>query len=518
MAARLSPVQIARRISLGIMLVGLTVLMVLHQRTQGIPSIDALDPFGGLETLLKYIAGGQFIKKIEPGTLVLFGGIVALGLVLSRFYCGWLCAFGALQGVFGWLGKKIFGRRFTVPRKLDALLRWVKYPVLVAIIYFTWKTGELVIRPYDPLAAFGHMSAGLEAVWAEFAVGLVLLIVVLLLSMLYERAFCKYICPLGAVNAILSRLPLFRIKRVESTCISCAKCDRVCPMNVDVSHGTAVSSPECISCMECVSSCPTKKNSLVTTLGGKALKVGVIVAIGFGIYFGAAAVGQGLGMLRFSALSLKAQAEAGSLKVEDIKGSSTYAMVAESFGVELERLYREVGVSMKQVPPETMLKDTGKLAGIEGFEADAVRIAVAKILGIPYAGEKGTLAPPSAGAEVAKPESSEAAAVGKPAATEAVKAAPVPAAAPAAATPGAAVSKSSAPAAAASVNALVVPADFALEGTMSVKDIAAALKATEAAVVKKLGLPADIAVDKPLRDMKEQYGYSMPDLKAKIKE
>lgn len=132
---------------------------------------------------------------------------MVIGIVLSRFFCGWFCAFGALQAVFGWLGKKIFRRHFTVPPRLDRYLRWIKYPVLVLIIYFTWKTGELVIRPYDPFAAFGHLSAGLGAVWAEFAVGLVLLIATLFFSMLYERAFCKYLCPLGAFNAILSRVP-----------------------------------------------------------------------------------------------------------------------------------------------------------------------------------------------------------------------------------------------------------------------------------------------------------------------
>jgi ferredoxin len=499
MAIRLAPVQIIRRATLGIVLVGLIVLTYLHQKTPGIPSIDALDPFGGLETLLKYVAGGEFIKKIEPGTLVLFGAVIALGVVLSRFFCGWFCAFGALQAVFGWLGKRILGRRFTVPRRLDAVLRWAKYPILAAVIYFTWRAGELVIRPYDPLAAFGHLSAGLSAVWAEFAVGFVLLVATLLLSMLYERAFCKYLCPLGAVNAILGRIPLFRIKRVAATCISCSKCDRVCPMNIDVSHADAIDSPECISCMECVTACPTKKNSLVATLGGKAVKLGLIVAIGFGIYMGAAAIGQVLGLLRFTAPSLAQVAKKGSLKVEDIKGSSTWKDVAKGFGIELELLYREAGVDAGKIPPESMLKDTGKLAGMEGFEVDAVRVGVAKLVGLPYAGEAGGQVP--VGPAVKEPAPADASV---PAASEAAKPAATKAAKPAAAAP-----EAPAPA---------VPADFALEGTMSIADIAEALKTTAAAVIAELGLPADIPVDRALRDMKDQYGYTLPSLKEKIKQ
>jgi ferredoxin len=494
MTARIKPVQIARRITLGVILVGLTAMTILHQRVQGIPTVDSLDPFGGLETLLKYAAGGGIMKRIEPGTLVLFGGIVALGIVLSRFFCGWFCAFGALQGIFGWLGKKIFRRRFTVPAKLDSALRWAKYPILVAIVYLTWQAGDLIIRPYDPLAAYGHLSAGLAAVWAEFAVGLILLIATLLLSMLYERAFCKYLCPLGAVNAILGRIPLFRIKRVTSTCISCSKCDRSCPMNIDVSHAEAIDSAECISCMECVSACPTKKNSLVPALGGKPLKAGAVVALGFGIYFGAAAIGQAFGMLRFAPASLTAQASAGTLKVEDIKGSSTYAIVAQSFGVELDRLYREVGIDQRKVPADTMLKDTGKVAGLPDFEADSVRAAVARILGLPYAGEKPASTPAEPAQAAKAPASAE---VTNAAASE------VPAPAPPAQPEQA---------------AFLVPDDFALEGTMTIKEIAAALHAPEAAVAAKLGLPADIPVDKPLRDMRDQYGYSMPALKEKLRE
>ena len=485
MATRLSRIQYLRRISLGIFLAAVTILSILHQKLQNMPSIDSLDPFGGVETLFKYLAGGELIKKIVPANIVLLVAIIVLGILLSRFFCGWICAFGALQGAFGWLGKKIFKRRFVVPAKLDRILRWIKYPVLAGIIYFTWSTGTLIIRPYDPLAAYGHLSTGLAAVWAEFAVGFILLILTLALSMLYERAFCKYVCPMGAVNAILGRIPLFRIKRESKTCISCARCDSVCPMNIDVSNADTISSPECIGCLECVTVCPTKKATLVTTLAGKSWKAWKIAALGLAIYLGAMGVGALLGQLDFIGPSLVSLAQSGSLAVEDIKGSSTWSMVADSFGIELERLYREAGVDASKVPADTKLKDTGPLIGAD-FEADTVRIAVAKIIGVPYAGEDGALALPAA-SEVA-PEAD---------------AAPAPVAP--SLSPGAATSST-----------LVVPADFVLEGTMTIRDVAAALSATDAEVIAKLGLPADIAVDKPLRDMKDQYGYTMPDLKEKF--
>lgn len=503
MTRKLNRIQLLRRIVLGAMLAVITGLTIAHQKIASMPSIDALCPFGGIEAAYKFIAGGELLKKLTPSNIVLLVATVALAVVLSRFFCGWLCAFGALQGAFGWLGKKIFKRSFTVPEKLDRYLRMIKYPLLAAILYFTWRMGTLVIRPYDPFAAYGHLSAGLGEVWGEFAVGLVILVASMLLSMLYERAFCKYLCPLGAFNAILGRIPLFRIKRKTATCISCSKCDRVCPMNIDVSHPGEVKSMECIGCLECVTVCPTKVKSLETTLAGKPVKIGIIIAIGFAIYFGALGIGRLTGYAEFSAPTLSQLAEHGKLKVEDIKGSSTWGQVAESFGVELALLYKEAGVDAAKVPPETKLKDTGALIG-KDFEADEARVAVAKILGIPYSGEDGEAKP----AETASAPVMSAGPA--PAASSVPATAPVtlPAAAPAADPATAKVASAGA--------ALKVPEGFALEGTMTVADVAAALKASPAAVIEKLGLPADLPQDKPLRDMKDQYGYTMPALKERF--
>ena len=388
MRMKMSSLQLARRISLGFFLVFTTTVAVLHQVARNFPAVDALCPFGGIETLYKLVAGGELIRRIEPSNIALLVLIVALGLVLSRFFCGWICALGALQGVFGRLGRLVFKKRFTVPRALDSVLRYFKYLVLLAVVAGSWITGTLIIRPYDPWAAYGHLSAGLGEVWGEFAVGFAILVASLLLSALYERAFCKYVCPLGAFNALLSRVPFFRIRREAATCISCVRCDRSCPMNVAVMTVDSVDSAECIGCMECVSACPTKKGTLKGFLAGRPVRLGLVALVGVGVYVGVLGAGKASGLIAFIPPTLQERAAAGDLKVEDIKGSSTWAEVASSYGVDLSALYRESGVDSAAVPPGTRLKDTGAVLGA-AFEADTVRTAVARLLGLPYAGEDG---------------------------------------------------------------------------------------------------------------------------------
>ena len=73
-----------------------------------------------------------------------------------------------------------------------------------------------------------------------------------------NRAFCKYICPITVFLKPSSYFSLLRIKCNKDKCISCGKCRRVCPMDVDVTDNSRkrVNGTECILCMECVKNCP----------------------------------------------------------------------------------------------------------------------------------------------------------------------------------------------------------------------------------------------------------------------
>ena len=77
-----------------------------------------------------------------------------------------------------------------------------------------------------------------------------------------NRAFCKYICPIAVFLKPASYFSLSRVTCDPSKCISCEKCKKVCPMDVNMTDNSRSrqNGTDCILCMECVKSCP--KNAL----------------------------------------------------------------------------------------------------------------------------------------------------------------------------------------------------------------------------------------------------------------
>ena len=100
---------------------------------------------------------------------------------------------------------------------------------LAAILVLTWNAGELLIRSYDPWVAYNHLTSA--ELLTENAIGLAVLVVALIGSLVYDRFFCKYACPMGALLALLSRLGLFRVRRDADTCIDCGACVDTCPVS-----------------------------------------------------------------------------------------------------------------------------------------------------------------------------------------------------------------------------------------------------------------------------------------------
>ena len=205
------------------------------------------------------------------------GLLLAFGVLLGRFVCGWLCLFGLVQELL----YRIPVKKLTVPPKIDKPLRYLKYAVLLilaVLLPLALRDEFGMSAPYfcKLLCPAGMLEGGIPLVilnkalrpaarflWAwKFAV----LLVLLAASVFIERPFCKYLCPLGAFYGLFAKIGFLRISTDRSACVNCGKCASLCPMQVDPAINA--DSAECIRCGACVSACPTDALRFTFAKGG----------------------------------------------------------------------------------------------------------------------------------------------------------------------------------------------------------------------------------------------------------
>ncbi len=251
--------QRTRRLSQLAFAVFIIAISIIHQTATvdgATPSIDALCPFGGVETLQRYlISGGQFVPQTHLSNLVLLLGLTIGTVLAGGAFCGWICPFGALQDALAWLRKKLHIKEIMVAPRLDRVLRFGRYVMLALILYQTITTIKLwfeTVDPYRTIFGLGWLfEFNLEENWPAYSVALIVIVG----SLLIERAWCRYLCPLGGAISLLSRFSLLRIRRSGDACKSCAICERPCPVKLPIAQANVVSS-NCIGCLECVATCP----------------------------------------------------------------------------------------------------------------------------------------------------------------------------------------------------------------------------------------------------------------------
>lgn len=187
------------------------------------------------------------------------GLLLFFGALLGRAVCGFLCPMGFLQELI----HKIPVFKKVNHFKGDKLLRKLKYlilalmlvlPLFVALTPFFCK----YVCPAGTLA--GTMLAAADTQVRGLLGGLYgwkffVLSLLLALSLIVWRPFCKYLCPLGAIYGLFNRVSLYRNSLDADKCVSCGACAAACRMCVDPAKTPNHS--ECIRCGDCVKACPT---------------------------------------------------------------------------------------------------------------------------------------------------------------------------------------------------------------------------------------------------------------------
>lgn len=349
-------------------LIFITYAAVMHQ-LQGVlaaPNAHVFCPFGGLESLYKLLTAGGYVQKIFPATLALLGGSVLLAILLNRAFCGWICPLGTLQMLCDRLARALKIRKLTVPATAEKVLSGVKYAILAASLYFTWTAGSLVYAYYDPWAAYAHLAAGVEEVYAEFLVGAIFLIAALLGSFWLPQNFCRYFCPMGAFLSMFSKCSPTKIHRNATSCIRCKKCDAVCPAQIEIAANSAVTSAQCLSCGDCLNVCPVENTLAYHVTPNKPVSWLMYGLAALLVFFAPVGIAKltGIWQTNFATATDVVTDESGAKNPSLIKGSMTLESVAQEFRVPAEKLLAHFKLPA-DTDPKKMLKDIAHANNLE---------------------------------------------------------------------------------------------------------------------------------------------------------
>jgi len=210
-----------------------------------------MSPYLIIQGAMEGIVSGSFIVFV----CMLFGSIF-----FGRIFCGWLCPMGGMQECLFLVNEKAPKQGWKNNIKYVIWVIWI----IAISICFIFRKEEISI---DFFYMTDHGISIAEIYNYIIYYGVIFLI--LLPAVLFgKRIFCHYFCwmaPFMVIGTKMRRflhLPGLHIKvKHENACVSCGKCNKVCPMGIKVSEVVSegqVKSMECILCGACIDGCPKK--------------------------------------------------------------------------------------------------------------------------------------------------------------------------------------------------------------------------------------------------------------------
>lgn len=250
-----------------------------------IGNVEVFFHFDPLLALTTFIASRSFFP------VFLWAGITLLvTIVLGRIACGWICPLGSVHQFFSFVFKKSKLLRPQIPRSNRTA--W-KYYVLLVVLAGTLFTLNLAgwLDPFSVLTrsftagilpALDHTASSFIGILYQINISSVgdalvqffetldinptfiqgfflslLFVGIVLLNLLRERFWCRYICPLGALLGLAARWNILKLNIDGEKCIECGLCSRQCQTQADPFPNDEWKTSECVYCMTCAAVCPT---------------------------------------------------------------------------------------------------------------------------------------------------------------------------------------------------------------------------------------------------------------------
>ena len=203
------------------------------------------------------ITSGNFLKW-SPLTAGAFFWLLAT-LSIGQGWCSWACFYGGLDTTFTKLVKKPILKLYHLPRSL----RDFSLALLIAVVLFSFARSEpsycLWLCPLKITTGFLDPNTLIRRMqFSSFAI-LGILFIILIPLFIKKRAFCTFLCPFGAWQALVGRINPFKVTINADTCTLCQQCMKVCPVYAISPEGVEKHevSSYCNRCGDCFDACPT---------------------------------------------------------------------------------------------------------------------------------------------------------------------------------------------------------------------------------------------------------------------